>query len=315
MTVPILRAVDVITTGDNIIVLNDDVTGAPTEDAGIEVERGTSLNAQFLWDETGDFWVAGDSGDLSRLVRYLELGSSGSPSGASLVGYDPSGSSLSSTDVQAALDELDGDLSAKDHGTLLGLADDDHTQYLTEARHDALPSDNPHGVTAAQVGNTVAQWNANQIQGEDISAATPNDGDLMVYDGVGSQWEPQAPPPPNTDRAVYSYALQDANINSTSFTAIGAVPWDDSRNSGYDPGVAVVALTASTNRDVELRVYDVEAATQLGITTVLAGAGFTIANFTITNPTADTRLELQVRKIVSGGNNGILHTATLEFER
>lgn len=39
-----------------------------------------------------------------------------------------------------------------DHGLLIGLADDDHTQYLTEARHDALPSDNPHGVTAAQVG-------------------------------------------------------------------------------------------------------------------------------------------------------------------
>lgn len=39
-----------------------------------------------------------------------------------------------------------------DHGALSGLGDDDHTQYLNEARHDALPSDNPHGVTKAQVG-------------------------------------------------------------------------------------------------------------------------------------------------------------------
>ena len=39
-----------------------------------------------------------------------------------------------------------------DHGALTGLADDDHTQYLTEARHDALPADNPHSVTAVQVG-------------------------------------------------------------------------------------------------------------------------------------------------------------------
>lgn len=39
-----------------------------------------------------------------------------------------------------------------DHGALSGLNDDDHLQYLNETRHDALPSDNPHGVTAAQVG-------------------------------------------------------------------------------------------------------------------------------------------------------------------
>ena len=39
-----------------------------------------------------------------------------------------------------------------EHGELVGLADDDPPQYLTEARHDALPQDNPHNVTAAQVG-------------------------------------------------------------------------------------------------------------------------------------------------------------------
>ena len=39
-----------------------------------------------------------------------------------------------------------------DHGALTGLADDDHLQYLTEVRHDALPSDNPHNVNATQVG-------------------------------------------------------------------------------------------------------------------------------------------------------------------
>ena len=41
-----------------------------------------------------------------------------------------------------------------DHGLLdaLSLLDDDHPQYLTELRHDSLPSDNPHGVTKAQVG-------------------------------------------------------------------------------------------------------------------------------------------------------------------
>lgn len=37
-----------------------------------------------------------------------------------------------------------------DHGALTGLLDDDHTQYLTEGRHDSLPADNPHSVTFTQ---------------------------------------------------------------------------------------------------------------------------------------------------------------------
>jgi fibronectin-binding autotransporter adhesin len=41
---------------DNIIALNTDVAGAPSENAGIEVNRGTSANVQFVWDETNDRW-------------------------------------------------------------------------------------------------------------------------------------------------------------------------------------------------------------------------------------------------------------------
>ena len=43
--------------GDNIITLNADLGAtAPTQDAGIEIMRGTSANVQFIWDETNDRW-------------------------------------------------------------------------------------------------------------------------------------------------------------------------------------------------------------------------------------------------------------------
>jgi len=44
--------------GDNIVTLNADVTNvtAPTENAGIEINRGSSANVSFLWNETGDYW-------------------------------------------------------------------------------------------------------------------------------------------------------------------------------------------------------------------------------------------------------------------
>ena len=43
---------------DNTIVLNSNETGAPTQDGGIEVNRGTSDNATLLWNETADQWEA-----------------------------------------------------------------------------------------------------------------------------------------------------------------------------------------------------------------------------------------------------------------
>lgn len=50
---------ETLTVDDNIIVLNNNVTGAPSEDAGIEIERGTSTNKTFIWDETNDRWTLG----------------------------------------------------------------------------------------------------------------------------------------------------------------------------------------------------------------------------------------------------------------
>ena len=43
--------------GDNIVTLNADLgANPPTENAGIEIMRGTSANAQFIWDESNDRW-------------------------------------------------------------------------------------------------------------------------------------------------------------------------------------------------------------------------------------------------------------------
>jgi hypothetical protein len=50
---------ETLTVDDNLIVLNDNVTGSPTEDAGIEIERGTSANKTLLWNETDDKWTVG----------------------------------------------------------------------------------------------------------------------------------------------------------------------------------------------------------------------------------------------------------------
>jgi hypothetical protein len=42
--------------GDNIITLNADEAGVPSQNAGIEIERGTSTNTALIWNETTDRW-------------------------------------------------------------------------------------------------------------------------------------------------------------------------------------------------------------------------------------------------------------------
>ena len=47
-----------LTVEDNIVVLNKNVTGTPTLDSGLEVERGDLSNATLQWIEADDLWKA-----------------------------------------------------------------------------------------------------------------------------------------------------------------------------------------------------------------------------------------------------------------
>lgn len=53
---------------DNIIVLNNDVTGTPTQNAGIEVERGTSTNVLFRFNEANDRWEFTNDGSTYQNI-------------------------------------------------------------------------------------------------------------------------------------------------------------------------------------------------------------------------------------------------------
>ena len=60
---------ETINLADNIILLNSNLAGdaAPSQDAGIEIERGTEDNVQFIWDESEDYW--------STVNQKLHIGS------------------------------------------------------------------------------------------------------------------------------------------------------------------------------------------------------------------------------------------------
>ena len=53
---------ETINLADNIITLNSNATGTPSQNAGIEVERGDSTNVSLVWDEANDRWTFTNDG-------------------------------------------------------------------------------------------------------------------------------------------------------------------------------------------------------------------------------------------------------------
>jgi len=61
---------------DNIIVLNKNVTGTATSDAGIEIERGDETNVRLQWDEGNNYWTFTNNGsNYYRLATHPTAGS------------------------------------------------------------------------------------------------------------------------------------------------------------------------------------------------------------------------------------------------
>lgn len=83
---------ETINLADNLILINSNHTGSPSQDGGIEINRGSSANKTFVWDETNDRWsvgsetlystglvrggqVVGDSGTISNLASTTHTAS------------------------------------------------------------------------------------------------------------------------------------------------------------------------------------------------------------------------------------------------
>ena len=61
-----------LSVSDNMVVLNKDVSGTPSENAGIEIRRGTSTNAKLQWNETNDYWEVAAVGNTGKLVTSTD---------------------------------------------------------------------------------------------------------------------------------------------------------------------------------------------------------------------------------------------------
>jgi hypothetical protein len=64
---------ETVTFDDNILVLNNNYSGgSPTENAGIEVERGTVANVALRWNETSDKWQITEDGSAYKNLIHAD---------------------------------------------------------------------------------------------------------------------------------------------------------------------------------------------------------------------------------------------------
>jgi len=84
-----------------------------------------------------------------------------------------------------------------DHGELTGLGDDDHSQYLSVARHD---------ITARHpLGSVVPHESALNNLG-DVNVPSPADEDVIYWDNAASKWKCKQPSGGSVDKRFYMLA-------------------------------------------------------------------------------------------------------------
>jgi hypothetical protein len=71
-----------------------------------------------------------------------------------------------------------------DHLNILNIGSNAHSVIDTHLSSTA----NPHIVTASQVGNITAQWNADQLQGVTLATLSPLAGQVLKYNGTLNEW-------------------------------------------------------------------------------------------------------------------------------
>jgi len=245
---------ETLTISDNVIVLNSNVTGTPSEDGGIEIERGTSPNASLLWHETTQTWRAGLLGSEIVLVNASStqaisnktFTSSTWQGNAIGIGYGGTGISTTPTNGQLLIGNGTGYTLSNITGTANQISIANSAGGITLS----LPNDvTISGTMQANVyigdGSQLTGVSAGSVAAGDITAGTL-DTDVLV-------------PSANLQGALP--AISGAALTSLNASNLSTGSVSDSLLSGN------VALKGSANTFAELNTFTTGATKGIAIGT------------------------------------------------
>lgn len=137
------------------------------------------------------------------------------------------------------------------------------TDLSTFAAHIANTS-NPHSVTAAQVGNGTAQWNANKIQGKTVDATAIANGYALTYSLSGDKLIYSPPSTPaltsahlfvgnGSNTAMDVALIGDATLANTGALTVATVGGSTAANINTAEALANAATATNTNNTIVKR--------------------------------------------------------------
>ena len=167
---------ETLTVDDNLIVLNNNETGTPSQNAGIEIERGTSANKTLVWNEGTDKWSVGSE---TFVAGTFEGDVTGTVS--SIANHDTDSLSEGSSNLYYTDARWDTKLAAADTGDLT----EGTNLYYTDARADArisnaiVDEDNMASNSATQVPSqqSVKAYVDSQVASKDALSELSGDTD------------------------------------------------------------------------------------------------------------------------------------------
>ncbi len=205
---------------DNIITVNSDVTGTPTENAGLEVERGTSNNVLSRWNEGTDRWeftndgstyynipisseYTNNVGDITGVTAGDGMSGGGTSGSVTLTNNDKGSSQLIFKNV------------ASDSGT--AVADDNN---------DTLTISGGTGVSTAVTGDTLTITNSAPDQTVALTA-----GSNVTVTGTYPNFTIASSNTQRTDEEIFDL-VGDVMVTNASHVGISAS--DDDAGNGVD---------------------------------------------------------------------------------
>ncbi len=290
---------ETINLADNNIVLNSNHTGAPSQNSGITVERGTSADKVFQWNETNDYWEADDNFHVGGNISL-----SGTVDGRDLV---TDGDKLDL--IEASADVTDtvnvtsaGALMDSEVTNLAQVKAFDSADYATAAQGTTADSALQNVVedTTPQLGGDLASNGNDVVFADSDKALFGADSDLQIYhDGSNSVIKDSGTGDLRIGGSTNVQIWNDATSKiSGNFNGDGAATL-------YNNGSAKLATTATgidVTGTVTADALTVSGNLLVGKTSAaLAGAGTALLASGTHNVTADGDTTLQLNRLTSDG--------------
>lgn len=255
--------------GDNIIVLNSDETGTPSQDGGVEIERGTSANVLLTYKESTDRWQFTNDGttyyNIPISSEYTNTtGTVTSVAASAGAGISVSGSPITTSGTITVTNTDKG----SSQNIFKNLATDSGTA-VADTNNDTATLAGGTGITTAASGDTITITNS----APDQTVALTQAGATTIT-GTYPNFTISSANTQLSDEAVFD-AIADVMVTRASHVGITAA--DDDAGNGVDltnsyntyttswtgDGVTIAGSTHEVDYPANITLYDQNQAGQL----------------------------------------------------